>query len=331
MRFSLHFDFRAPSWGVPPETIYAAALDQAAWADGRGFDWVSFPEHHGSEDGYVPSSMMTAAGVGARTRDLQLMLSVVLVPLHHPIRLAEDLAVLDLMSGGRVTVTLGLGYRQAEYEMFGVAYGDRVRLLEEGIRVLRCAFAGEPFEYQGRRVLVTPRPAREGGPPLLIGGSVVASARRAAALGDGFFPTFATPDLLEAYRDECAARGREPGPVLHSTGPMFLHVTRDPERAWDLVLPHVMHDMNMYGRWADEVPSKRSISPFRPTDDPAVVKGSPLYRVLTPEAAIELIRELEAGGSSHVVVAPMCGGLPPDVAWPALELFVEAVLPTFRA
>jgi alkanesulfonate monooxygenase SsuD/methylene tetrahydromethanopterin reductase-like flavin-dependent oxidoreductase (luciferase family) len=329
MEYWMLFDLRSPSWGVPTQALYEAAVEQAAWADQHGFDRIVLPEHHGAEDGYLPSPRLVAAAMAARTRRVRMLLAVLLAPLHHPVSLAEDLAVLDLLSGGRLDATLGLGYRPSEFEMFGVERKARVRLLEESIDVLRKAFSGEMFDYCGSKVRVTPDPVQSGGPPLFIGGAVPAAAKRAAALGDGFYPAVPSRRLIDEYLKECVALGRVPGPTFATKSPMFVHVTRDPERTWAQVLPYLLHDMNMYGRWINEDPAMQGLNRYEVSEDPLVVKGSPMYRVVTPDECIELVRQVEPR-STYFRIAPLCGGLPPDLAWESLELFASEVLPVVR-
>src|SRR5690606_1930923 len=161
---SLRYDMRAPAFGPPAEVLYKAALEQCAWAEDHGFVMTTLSEHHGADDGYCPSPLVMAAAIAGRTRNLRVMIAALVLPLYDPIRLAEDLAVLDLASGGRVDLILGAGYRAEELAMFGHTLDDRIPLLEEGIAVLQQAWTGEEFEYRGRRVRVTPRPARPDGP-----------------------------------------------------------------------------------------------------------------------------------------------------------------------
>ena len=115
--FCLRYDLRASAQGQGnARALYAAALDQCAWADGLGFLSVALSEHHGSPDGYLPAPLVMAAAVAARTRTLRIMLSALIVPLYEPLRLAEDLAVLDTLSCGRIIPVLSGGYVAAEFK-----------------------------------------------------------------------------------------------------------------------------------------------------------------------------------------------------------------------
>ena len=126
----IRFDMRAPAWGpASAAELHAATLDMAEWADRVGFDSIVVSEHHGSEDGFLPSPIVAAAAIAGRTKTAGISISALLAPLHDPVRVAEDLAVLDLLSDGRVTTILGLGYRPEEYEMFGVPVGRARGLL----------------------------------------------------------------------------------------------------------------------------------------------------------------------------------------------------------
>src|ERR1700761_8422980 len=158
---NLRFDMRNPQPGTDKAELYKAAIEMAVWADARGFDTVQFSEHHGSPDGYLPSPIVLAAAVAARTKRLKIRFGVLLLPLHDPIRLAEDLAVLDIVSNGRLTVAFGAGYAAHEFEMFGVDLKDRVKLIEEGIAAIKSAWTGEPFIYRGRRARVMPTPVQQ--------------------------------------------------------------------------------------------------------------------------------------------------------------------------
>ena len=207
MRLALRYDMRAPAFGAPAADLYAASVEQCAWADRIGFETVYLAEHHGADDGYCPAPIVQASAILARTERMRVHFSALIAVLHHPIRLAEDLAVLDVLSGGRIEMTLGIGYRPHEYAMFDIPKARRVPILEETITVLEQAWTGEPFEFRGMTVVVRPTPVQRPRPPIYIGGSSAASAVRAARIGDNYLP--ATSDLLEVYQQERRRLGRE--------------------------------------------------------------------------------------------------------------------------
>ena len=323
---ALRYDLRAPSFGPATHAdLYRACLEQSVWADELGLDVVVLSEHHGVDDGYLPAPLTLAAAIAGRTARLAVNIAAVLVPLHDPVRLAEQLAVLDLASGGRVSFVAGLGYRYEEFEMAGVDRGRRGQLLEEFVDVMRRAWTGEPFEWQGRTVRVTPRPLSEPHPPMLIGGSTEIAARRAARMRLGFFPAVGDPALADAYEDECRAVGFATGFCSLPARLGFVHVAEDPDAAWERIGPHALYDAQTYAAW--QTPGQRSAVDVHATtvDD---VRRSGVYRVVTPTECIELAHEL--GDFGTLLLHPLMGGIPPDLAWESLELFAAKVLPALR-
>lgn len=324
MLLTLRYDMRAPDFGAPPPALYAAAIEQTAWADGLGFDKVHIAEHHGAEDGYCPSPIVLASAIASRTERIRIQLSALVAVLHDPLRLAEDLAVLDIISGGRLGITLGIGYRLHEYQMFGVEKKRRVPILEETIGILEKAWTGEPFEYRGLEVMIRPTPVQSPRPPLIIGGSTEASAKRAARLGDGYVPAGVDAELFAIYEAECRRLGREPGPHNPPRGPMFLFVTEDPERDIPRVAPHFIHTSNSNAEWAKE--RGAGVTPYSEITSVEDLASNPQFAVLTPEGCLELARSM--GADSELTFQPLMGGLDPELGWSSLELFADRVLPT---
>ena len=168
--FLLRFDLRIPPFvdGLTPADQYREFLEMIRWADQRGFAAVVLSEHHGTEDGYMSAPLVLAGAVLGATRNLFCSVSALLLPLHDPLRAAEDIAALDRLAPGRLKVVVGVGYRVEEFEMFGRDRSQRGRSAEEAVRVILRAWEGEPFEIEGRAVRVTPPPAS---PPASTGGS----------------------------------------------------------------------------------------------------------------------------------------------------------------
>jgi alkanesulfonate monooxygenase SsuD/methylene tetrahydromethanopterin reductase-like flavin-dependent oxidoreductase (luciferase family) len=314
---SLAYDMRAPDWGPPAQALYEAALEQCAWADRAGFQNVQLMEHHATTDGYLPSPIVMGAAIAGVTDQLLLRLSLLLLPLYHPLRVAEDLAVLDLISGGRLRVTVGLGYRQEEYDQFGVNIKRRPSLMEEAVETLKRAWSGESFEYQGRTVRILPRPAQRPRPAIYMGGASPASAHRAARIADGYQPL--SPRLYQIYLEELARLGKpkpEPDPTAPG-GRGYVFVAEDPDREWDRIAPHALHDANEYARWIGDRPGM-----FTATADPGELRRAGTYRVVTPDECVKLAAEERA-----ITFKPLVGGLAPEVGWASLELFATKVLP----
>jgi len=320
MNIAIRFDLRRPPFSeVSHEEQYAACLDQCAWADEHGFDAVVLSEHHGVEDGYMSAPLTIAAAIAGRTRRVQISVAAALIPLHDPVRLAEQVAAVELLSGGRLSFVAGLGYRYEEFEMAGVDRKRRGTLLEEAIDVMRKAWTGEPFEWRGRTIRVTPKPPMQ--PLIMLGGSTEKSAHRAARLRTAFSPSIGDPRLAEVYNEECARIGFQ-GFVNLPGGPGFVHVSEDPEGDWAKIAPHALYDAETYHSW--QTPGQRSqVTVAAKSADE--LRRSGVYQVLTPDQCVALAERY-----GRILLHPLMGGLPPAFGWQSLELFAKKVLPRIR-
>ena len=339
---SMRLDFRAPPGGVPRQELFAAALEIAIWADRVGFDHVMYPEHHGWVDGYNPSPIVTAAAHAAATKRIGIALGAFLLPYHDPLRVAEDLAVLDHICAGRLRfVIMGTGYVAEEFPMFRVPPLERGRIFEEHVAVLNRAWTGEPFEHHGAMIRITPQPYSQPRPTVLVGGSSKNMARRAARLeaagyADGFSTDTPRGPAYDTYLEERAKLGLAPLPprplYAPSRGTLGLYVSTDPERSWEEVGPYLLDDNRTYYsaiQAAAEAP-KGLRTPIRPdvfTDaqDVASLRQNPRYAILTPDECVDLARE-----TGFLRFAPLCGGLPPALAWKSLDLLESQILPKLR-
>jgi alkanesulfonate monooxygenase SsuD/methylene tetrahydromethanopterin reductase-like flavin-dependent oxidoreductase (luciferase family) len=320
---TLRYDLRVPPFAsVTHAEQYRACLEQCAWADEHGFQTIVLSEHHGVADGYLSSPLVVAGAVAGRTKKAMINISALLIPFHDPIRMAEDIAALDLVSGGRLSVVAGLGYRQEEFDMAGIDRKGRGRVVEDYVRTMLQAWTGEPFEYQGRTVQVTPKPFTQPHPIVLIGGSTEVAARRAARLRLPFMPAIGDPALADVYRAACASEGFTEGWTIMPSGPGFVHVSDDPERDWARIAPHALYDAETYHAW--QTPGQRSQVEVDAANLDQL-RASGVYRVVTPDECVALANEVGAMGA--VVFHPLMGGMPAELGWESLELFASKVLP----
>lgn len=327
MELTLTYDLRAPAFGASRSDLYAAALDQVAWADELGFDVVGLGEHHGSEDGYNPSPLPLACAMAARTSSIKLRTSVLLAPLYDPVKLAEDAAVTQVLSNGRLLLGIGAGYRPSEFASFGRRLEDRWQAMGDVCAFLKQAWTGEPFEWQGRRCIVTPKP-EPFAPPILLGGSSPAAARRAAHIADGWFPPL-DARLWAPYRQECLELGKPDPGEYPQQGPIFLWISDNPDKAWETLLPHVKHQLQSYAQWTQEAFGRPS-GPYA-GDNMSVdtIKQSPAYQVLTPDEAMAMVESL--GRHSVLYLNPLLAGIDPDLSWRMLKLYEAEVHPFVSA
>jgi alkanesulfonate monooxygenase SsuD/methylene tetrahydromethanopterin reductase-like flavin-dependent oxidoreductase (luciferase family) len=320
--FLLRFDMRAPSTGAPAPELYATALEMAAWAETRGCLSAVVCEHHAVEDGYLPSPLILATALAAGTTTLPITVAVVVLPLYDPVRLAEEMLVLDVISRGRVSYVAGIGYRPIEYEMFGEDFSLRGQVAEEKLGLLLRAKTGEPFEHDGRRIHVTPAPFTPGGPLLSWGGGSKAAARRAGRHGIGFFGQRGDPELRHVYEEAARSPGHDPGMCFlpPDDAPTTVFVADDVDRAWDELGPYLMHDVLGYAEWNEGGADTAGFSSATSVAELRAERAS--HRILSIEEAIELVR-----GGGLLALHPLVGGLPPDVAWRYLRNVGDEVLP----
>lgn len=187
--FTLRFDMRL-SLGAATD-LYAAAIEMCAWAETRGAVIAVLSEHHGTDDGHLPAPHILAAAIAARTKQLAILLAAVPIPFWDPVRLAEEISVLDIISKGRVSYAFGIGHRAEEYEHFGIDMHQRAKLADESLALLRRLLQDVPVDHDGRRIHVTPPPFTPGGPYMLIAGAArpPLGARRGMASGSSHRPT----------------------------------------------------------------------------------------------------------------------------------------------
>ncbi|MFD6293174.1 LLM class flavin-dependent oxidoreductase [Streptomyces sp. NPDC060205] len=300
---------------------YKAALEMAAYADDRGMTTVQTEEHHGAPNNWLPSPFTFAGAVFGATRKIAVTVSAIIGPLHDPLRLAEDIAVLDLLSGGRLVTVAGIGYRPEEYAQFDVDYKRRGALQDELLETLLKAWTGEDFEYRGRTVRVTPRPFSDPHPLLLVGGSSKAAARRAARLGLPFFPSAHLPDIEAYYKERLVEYGTEGWTMMPAAVTPLLHLAEDPDRAWAEHGEHFLHEARTYASWQSS-DIRSAVKSGATTVEELRAEG--VYRIVTPEECLAL-------GLDSYVLHPLSGGMSVDEGWRSMHLFCENVLPRLKA
>jgi alkanesulfonate monooxygenase SsuD/methylene tetrahydromethanopterin reductase-like flavin-dependent oxidoreductase (luciferase family) len=306
--------------GATPASLgarYRAAVEMAAYADEQGISTVQTEEHHGVANNWLPSPFVFAGAVFGATRRIAVTVSAMIGPLHDPLRLAEDIAVLDLVSGGRLVTVAGIGYRPQEYAQFDVDWKGRGRLQDELLETLLRAWTGEPFTYRGRTVRVTPRPGTEPHPLLLVGGSSKAAARRAARLGLPFFPSAHLPELEAYYKERLVEYGTEGWTMMPAAETPLLHVAEDPDRGWAEYGGHFLHEARTYASW-QSAGIRSAVRSAATTVDELRAEG--VYRIVTPDECVAL-------GLDNYVLHPLAGGMPVEEGWRGLRLFAEQVLP----
>lgn len=291
MKLGLYFDLRnPPDWAVEPSRLYGFALEMCEEAERLGCHSVWLSEHHGFDDGYLPQPLTMAAAVAARTRTVRIGTAILIAPLHHTVEIAEQAAVVDIISDGRVDLGLGAGYRIPEFELFGADLAHRYATNDERAREIRRLWAGGG---------ITPAPVQD--PlPIWMGYQGPRGARSAGRLGEGLLSADAAQwapyreGLLEAGFD--ASVGRMSGGIQG-------FVTDDPEGDWAVVAKHLAHQVDSYRRHMVEGTGRPTPRPIDPDRLRHAEPGGPLSYFLygTPEDVAARVREHTRGAPVETV------------------------------
>ncbi|WP_419914051.1 LLM class flavin-dependent oxidoreductase [Candidatus Poriferisodalis sp.] len=344
LRFGIVHDFRCPPGSdVTMPQVYAETFEQVVLAEQLGMELCWFTEHHFMADGYLPNFVPVAGAAAALTSSIRFSTDICLMPFRDPVRLAEDLAVLDNISDGRMELGIGMGYAAHEFAGFGLPLSRRVSLTEEAIEIVRLAWSGEPFSYEGKRyryrdLRVTPDPVQPGGPPLWVAATSKAGALRAARFDTNLLPQGPKAAVLDPWKEALAADGRDPSDkrvgIIRG-----VYVTDGSDRAddpvWEAVAAAEKYRRDVYvgiiKASADHKQTAREraarTGPRQP--DPL----NPL--VWTVGDADHCVAELTAMIRDHDVTDLVTWGgppgLPPSVMNASLERMASDVIPRVRA
>jgi alkanesulfonate monooxygenase SsuD/methylene tetrahydromethanopterin reductase-like flavin-dependent oxidoreductase (luciferase family) len=331
--FGIWTELRPGAGRQPDPADYRERLEEAVLAEQLGFSAVWGSEHHAVEDGHLSQQLPFLAAVAARTERVRIGTGVLLLPLYRPREVAEQAAVVDLISGGRLILGFGGGWVEREFDAFGVDRRQRGRLLEEKVAWLRRAFAeGAAADGpDGSDLPVGPPPAQAGGPPIYLGGSAPAALDRVARIADGWFALahFRWQRTAEQYPPlraalEAAGRPAEGFPIVAG---VHLRVSDDPERTWATELaPAIAYQLDRYGEWATD----------RGRPRPAPIEAARLKRSAvfcdTAEGVVAALREFQAQlPFTHVALWSRPAGISHEAACANLERVAREVAPAFAA
>jgi alkanesulfonate monooxygenase SsuD/methylene tetrahydromethanopterin reductase-like flavin-dependent oxidoreductase (luciferase family) len=339
LNVGLIFAFRNPTqWRIPFIDLYEGQINQAVKAEKLGYDSVWLTEHHFLEDGYSPSLLPIACAIGARTERVRIGTFVILLPLHHPLRIAEDAATADIISKGRIDLGLGQGYRSEEFTGFNIARKERGPRLEEGTDIIRRAWTESGFSYDGRFTKLTnidlqPRPVQKPHPPLWLAARGPKSIARVGRLGYHFMGTGGT-DQQQMYDDALRAAGRRVED--HKIAQLLMvYVAPNRDKAYDIAEKHVHYTLASYGQWMGkegDLPTDaalRNIPPVEKLREPDTARffGESLV-IGTPDDAIRMIDNYRNRTRlTHLVMMMHLPGLNFADAERSMELFAKEVLP----
>jgi alkanesulfonate monooxygenase SsuD/methylene tetrahydromethanopterin reductase-like flavin-dependent oxidoreductase (luciferase family) len=320
MKVGLYFDLRVPqASGLDPARVYAHALEVCQEAEHLGLDSVWVSEHHGFDDGYLPQALTFAAAVAARTRTIRIGTALVVAPLHATVELAEQSAVVDLTSGGRLELGLGAGYRQAEFDLFRADHETRFVTLARQVTELRALWSGDR---------VTPAPVQS--PiPIWLGSGSPNGARRAGRLGAGLL--FINPCLWPAYLSGRAEAGLDPA-TGRMGGPLFALPSDDPQRDWPVLRPYLAYQQDSYRRHTGAGAGTRPPRPFDPDEARQRELARPgAFWFDTPESlAARLGAWLGGCPVDTVFLWASVGGMPEKMVERNVDLIASRLAPLLR-
>jgi alkanesulfonate monooxygenase SsuD/methylene tetrahydromethanopterin reductase-like flavin-dependent oxidoreductase (luciferase family) len=332
LTFGYVYDLRNPAqWQRRWEDVYAETLDFAVWSESAGYEGAWVPEHHLAADGYVPTPQVVLGALAARTSRMKLGSGVVLAPLHHPVRFAEECAVLDIIARGRLEMQLAIGYRRLETGMFGVDFTKRGRMFDEFLEIVTRLWAGEEVTFAGQFYQV--RGARLSPPaprlriPLHIGGFTDKAIARSIKYADGYSGTV---EGAELYLAKLREAGRDAANPSLRVVMQYFAVAEDPARALAILAPYYLHVYNSYADWIaeDEAVGVAEEFTFRKvTLDQFIARG--MFKVLTPAEAVAMLRELQARIPVEHVMMTLPPGIPAEEFRPYADLFAREVIPAF--
>src|ERR1700680_886789 len=292
MRFGLTTDFRnPPGSGKSSAMAYAEIIELFTWAETLGFGAAYIFEHHFTEDDYMSSPMVAATAIAARTKHMRVGPDIAILPLYDPVRVAEDGAVLDLISNGRLDFGVGLGYRAQEYAGYDLDISRTGSRANEALQIIRALWQGETVNFHGKHFNVggaklSPSPVQQPNPPIWVGGFSRAATRRAALYGDGYVGP-SNRAVYEMYLAELRAAGKDPARARVMGGDMWLIVAEDPDRTFAAYAPHLLYWFNSYSKWFEGTDT----SPWPRLDHPEELLSRGLVNVVTPDAAVKLIKD----------------------------------------
>lgn len=331
LTFGYLYDFRDPErWRRAWNDVYAETLDLVAWSETVGFGGAWVPEHHGAEDGYLPAPNLVLAAMATRTSTIRIGAAVAIAPLYHPVRFAEECAVLDILSDGRLETAVAIGYRRREYNMYGERFGQRGNRFDEFLHIVRGLWAGETVTFDGRHYTVNearimPSPPR-GRIPLYIGGFTDRALDRVATYADGYL---GNEEVCDLYLEKLRQHGKDPASAAIRIPGLFVTVAEDPEQAMEELAPYYHHVFSTYGAWMAEDNAIGMENPGMHPMDVDAFKRSGILQIMTPEQAVDHFKAMQERMRLEHFMMMRPPGLPAERFVEYAQVFADKVIPAF--
>jgi alkanesulfonate monooxygenase SsuD/methylene tetrahydromethanopterin reductase-like flavin-dependent oxidoreductase (luciferase family) len=345
MDFGILLPFRnPPQWHRPIIQIYDEHIEEAVLAEHLGYDHVWTTEHHFYDDAWSPSLLPILAAIAPRTSRIRLGTFIIILPLHHPVRVAEDAATVDILSKGRLDLGVGQGYVVSEFESFRIPRSQRASRLEEGVDLIQRCFVEENFSFEGKyypmqRVNLMPKPVQK--PlPIWIAAMAEKSVTRAARMGYHLAGSGGA-DLQRTYDSALQRFGRDPK-QYNIAQLRAVYVAETTEKAWDDAEAHLHYMMTAYDRRfkeASDLPWSQAVFSQSDVPPPGKMRNTPGLSFFQAPLAIgspdDVARELERYSAetrvTHLVMWMQLPGMPAEKARRSMELFAKEIMPRFKS
>ena len=335
MRYGVIFSCQDPEGSpIGHPAVYESALACAVAAEEQGYDWINVTEHHVAADGYLPALFVLLAAMAARTERIRLSTGMLILTLHSPLRIAEEAAVLDIVSGGRLTLGVAAGYREVEFEAMQVDYHTRGKRFVESLELMRLAWTGEPFTFSGEvfdlpELVVRPVPIQRPGIPLWLGGTTPVALRRVVRHGAPVFPGATDEIAVVAERMASYDRLRD---TLGAPGPRALVLPRlavvadTTEEARRRALPGIRAMLQTYQSWGLPVDFTQMLGDWELLDDLVIVGDADHCRACIARyvelGLTDLLLQFAIPSLQPAVIAESQARFMAEVATPAAEVQV---------
>lgn len=322
---------------IPTEggAFYREALEEVIRGEDLGFDSVWMEEHHGVKDHYWPSPLPVLAGFATRTSRMLLGTDILIFPFYHPVRLAEDVALLDVISGGRFVLGTAIGYKPDEFALYGTSLEKRGARFEEGLKLVKALWTQDMVTFKGEYFTVVngriePRPLSDPHPPVWIGGWGDLALKRAATLAQNWLPgpTADLARLLDGKRRFMTYRAAAglTAPITEWPLTRDVIIADTDHRARELAERHIMvsYRHEYAGGWRHPfIDASIAGDLDRLMKDRFLIGG--------PDQVIAGIqRVVEVYGMTHLICRLFFPGMPHAHIMRELELLAREVMPAFR-
>jgi alkanesulfonate monooxygenase SsuD/methylene tetrahydromethanopterin reductase-like flavin-dependent oxidoreductase (luciferase family) len=334
MKLGVYLNAQHPR-GDDPARRFAETLEQARMIRALGFDSIWGGEHHATPGFHYFPLLPMLQRLTAEAEGLAFGTNLVLLPLHNPVEIAEIAAFLDVTTGGRFTLGVGLGYRSEEFAIFGVRMAERVSRLTEGVELIRRLWTEDEVTHHGRhwtldKVTIRPRPLQTPRPLILVGSQVPAGIERAARIADGWVvvPVPTVDEFARQVRTFAAARAAAGRPAAAEIGRLLeVSCADDEDAAIRRAAPYLLEKYAAYLSWG--IPGI-TLDPKAPPEEQLRRLARNRFAVGSPAEVTEALLAQAKAGATHATMRVSWPGMPQKDVLGGIELLGTTVLPEVR-